>query len=559
VLIGLAAAKWGISRDGVEARDGKINSPDGRTLAYGDLVGDEQARAFTTTTPGQGVQVTRVDEWKVLGVTLPRPNGRDIVVGSHRYPSAIERPNMLYGQVMRPPALGAKLTHIDLSVAGNSVVVHEGDFVGVAAPMTALARQTVETLAKTAKWTTTPQVGAAEVYEHLRRTARDPSALTNPFASENASAAHTVRREYRVAYIQHAPLEPRAAVAEWEGDKLTVWTATQNPTRVRGELASAFGLPVPSVRVIVPDFGGGFGGKHTGECAVEAARIAKAAGRPISLRWSREEEFQWASFRPAALIVAEAGLNRDGSIASWMFTNVNSGGSGLASPYRSAKRQEKHVEADAPLRHGSYRGLAATANHFARETFIDELAEAVGQNPLAYRIAHLDDRRIVDVLKAATDGFGWAERYAQKRPNVGVGLACGTEKGSFVAACVEIEIDPATSAIRLTRIRQAYECGKIMNPAGLMAQVQGGLLQGLGPALWEAVAFENGRVTNGNFEQYRVPRFSDTPKMEIDLLDRPDLPSIGAGETPIVVIAPAIANAVHHATGRRVHEMPIRL
>lgn len=558
VLIGLAAAKWGVGRDGLDASDGHVTHPDGRRVSYGELAGDDQAKAFTATVPGRDVRVTPVKEWKTLGTSLARPNGRDIVTGSHRYPSFIERPNMLYGAVLRAPAIGATLTAIDMNSATDVVATRDGDFVGVAARSSALARQAVTALAKTATWERTPQVSSPELFEHLRRTAQDRSALLNPFAED--PAAHTVRREYRVAYVQHAPLEPRAAVAEWADGKLTVWTATQNPTRVRGEVAGAFDLPIASVRIIVPDFGGGFGGKHTGETAVEAARLAKAAGRPVSLLWTRDEEFQWASFRPAALIVAEAGLNADGGIASWMFANVNSGGSGLKSPYRAGKRQEKHVESTSPpLRHGSYRGLAATANHFARETFIDELAEAAGVDPLAYRLTHLDEPRIVNVLKAVTDGFGWAKAYANQRPNVGVGLACGTEKASFTAACVEIEIDPVTKAIRVTRVRQAYECGKIQNPDGLLAQVQGGIVQGLGPALWESIQLDNGRVTNGDFGQYRVPRFSDMPLIEIDLLDRPDLASVGAGETPIIAIAPAIANAVHHATGRRVYEMPVRV
>jgi len=185
-------------------------------------------------------------------------------------------------------------------------------------------------------------------------------------------------------------MEPRAAVAEWAADgKLTVWTATQNPFGVRGELVRAFGVPEEKVRVIVPDFGGGFGGKHTGECAVEAARIAKAAGKPVSLRWTREEEFTWAYFRPAGVIDAEASLSDDGSITSWYFVNINSGPSAIDTPYRVPRDKAKtqFVQSEPPLRHGSYRALASTANVFARESFMDELAAAAGKDPLAFRLA----------------------------------------------------------------------------------------------------------------------------------------------------------------------------
>jgi isoquinoline 1-oxidoreductase subunit beta len=357
------------------------------------------------------------------------------------------------------------------------------------------------------------------------------------------------------------PLEPRAAVAEFDQDgKLTVWTATQNPMRVKQELQEALELPPEKVRVIVPDFGGGFGGKHTGECAVEAARIAREAKKPVSLRWSRREEFQWASFRPAALILCEAGLDAKNTLDSWHYVNVNSGGSGLSSPYRCANKQQDYVESsDPPLRHGSYRALAATANHFARESFVDELAHSLGEDPLAFRLRHLEDQRILNVLNAAARKFDWSRRNEEKNWGRGVGLACGTEKNSVVAACVEIDIHPQTRQIRVLEVCQAYECGKIMNPSGLMAQVQGAILQGLGPALWEAIEFKEGVVTNGRLSDYRVPRFADVPRLDIELLDRPDLPSVGAGETPIIAIAPAIANAVFHATGQRVRTMPIRL
>jgi isoquinoline 1-oxidoreductase len=354
-------------------------------------------------------------------------------------------------------------------------------------------------------------------------------------------------------------MEPRAAVAEWEGDKLTVWTATQNPFRVRSEIAQAFRMPEDRVRVIVPDFGGGFGGKHTGETAVEAARLAQAAKRPVSLQWTRQEEFTWAYFRPAALIEVEAGLNQAGEITSWYFININSGGSAVETPYNIVNAQSQFVQADAPLRHGSYRALASTANTFARECAMDELAEAAGRDPLEFRLAHLERGRLRDVLEEAARRFNWPARVKDKAPNTGVGLACGTEKGSYVAACVAIEIDPETNRIRVENVTQTYECGAILNPDNLRAQVEGCILMGLGPALREEMKFANGKIENAAFARYAVPRFNDVPKLDIHLLNRTDLPSVGAGETPIIAVAPAIANAVFHATGRRIRQMPIKL
>jgi len=373
-----------------------------------------------------------------------------------------------------------------------------------------------------------------------------------------ASAQSRLKAVYTAAYIQHAPMEPRAAVAEWQDGKLTVWTGASNPFSVREQLAQAFQMPASQVRVIVPDMGGGFGGKHTGESALEAARLAREAKRPVSLRWTRAEEFTWAYFRPAALIEVEAALDSGKrSIAAWDFVNYNSGGSAIDSPYKAAHSRIRYVPCDAPLRPGSYRALASTANNFARESFVDELAAAAGADPLDFRLAHLDNDRIREVLLAATSKFDWARRSKQKpAPNRGIGLACGTEKNSVVAACVEVEVDPKTGVPKLLEICQAYECGSILNPAGLRAQVEGCILMGLGAALREEIRFAGGKITNARFSTYRVTRFRDVPKMEIVLVNKPEAEPVGAGETPIIAVAPAMASAMFAATGKRARSIP---
>jgi isoquinoline 1-oxidoreductase len=274
------------------------------------------------------------------------------------------------------------------------------------------------------------------------------------------------------------------------------------------------------------------------------------------VQWTRAEEFMWAYFRPAALIEVEAALDAGRSISAWDFTNYNSGASALDTPYRIPNVRVKFVGSDPPLRQGSYRVLAATANNFAREAFIDELAEAAGKDPLEFRLAHLDNERLRNVLTAAAGRFGWAERRKKRRPGTGIGLACGTEKNSVVAACCEVQVENGMP--RVVEVVQAFECGAILNPANLRAQVEGAIMMGVGPALREQVVFKDGKVTNGRFAAYHVPRFRDLPKIDVILLDRKDLESAGAGETPIIVIAPAIANASFDATGKRVRSMPIR-
>ena len=560
LLRNLAAKRWSVEPGSITVADGRATTAGSdRSLAYADLARDADAAAgFAAAIPPR-IALTPVAEWRIMGVATPRPNGRDIVVGGHAYPSDIVRPGMLYGKILRQPSYGAQLKKVDLAPARKMpgvVVVQDGGFIGVAAPTSAQARAALEAIEDTAEWEPGPHPSSAEVYDYLRTKTRNP-VPANPFADDLAKAARSLRQTYHVAYIQHAPMETRAAVAEWADGGVTVWTGGQAPFNVRSELARAFGIDEAKARVIIPDFGGGFGGKHSGEAAVEAAKLAKEAGKPVRVAWTRAEEFTWAQFRPAAVIDAEAALNTQGELTSWHFLNLNSGASEVNTPYRAGKARGQYIACDPPLRHGSYRGLAATANTFARECFMDELARLADRDPLGFRLAHLDNDRLRAVLEAAAQRFDWPTRSKGKTADAGVGLACGVDKGSYVAACVALTVDRAKGKIHVEKITQAYECGKIINPSNLLSQVQGGILMGLGPALREAMDFQDGVMRNASFRDYAVPRFTDVPELDIHLLDRPDLPSAGAGETPLIAVAPAIANAVFAATGTRIRQMPI--
>lgn len=497
--------------------------------------------------------------------------GEAIVTGRHQYPSDIQRPGMIYAKVLRPPGYGSKLISIELSGAESMAGVtalRDGDFVGFAASTSARAEEARMAVAGTAKWETAEHPSSDNLYEYLRdhsstggsRGGRSGGAAKGSVPDGLAASKKVLRASFPIAYIQHAPMEPRAAVAEWQNGNITVWTGSQQPARVRGELSAAFRITTDQVRVIVPDTGGGFGGKHTGEVAVEAARLALAAKRPVSLRWTREEEFTWAYFRPAGVIDIAAGLGDDGSILAWEHINFNSGGSAIATPYEIPNTRAESKSCDSPLREGSYRALASTANVFARESFMDELALASGSDPLAFRLRHLPKDRLRTVLEAAAERFNWSARREKLKGSEtrGIGLACGTEKGSYAAACVEIEVDAKAGRYRVLEICEAFECGAIQNPLNLRKQVEGCIIQGLGGALQEEIRFASGRILNPRFSDYSVPRFKDVPLIETVLVNRPDLPSVGAGETPIVPVAPAIANALAVATGARIRSMPIR-
>jgi nicotinate dehydrogenase subunit B len=332
-----------------------------------------------------------------------------------------------------------------------------------------------------------------------------------------------------------------------------VWTGTQRPFGVRSELSSHFRIAEDQVRVVMPDTGSGYGGKHTGDAAIEAARLAKAVGKPVKRNWTREEEMTWAYFRPGGVIEAGAKVEPDGTISEWEFHNYNSGGSGLQAPYSIAKKTEQFHNAKSPLRQGSYRGLAATANHFARESYMDELAAAAKLDPLEFRLKNAKDERLRAAIVAAADKFGWKNR--QKAAGRGFGIAAGFEKGGYVATCAEVAV--TNGVVKVLRAVVSFECGAIVNPEHLRNQVEGAVAMGIGGALFEQIDFADNKIANARLSRYRVPRFADMPVIESVLIDRKDLPSAGAGETPIVGIAPAIGNAIFDAIGKRIRSLPL--
>jgi nicotinate dehydrogenase subunit B len=549
-LVVLAAAQWQVEPNTLTVEDGHvIHAVTQRKVGYGALLKGQQL----TQTVGPDVPITPAEQWKVLGTSVPKVDGRAFVTGGHCYTFDVKRDGMLYGKVLRPAAYEAKLKSVDRAAASalpGVIVVHDGDFVGVVAPTAYEAERALAAIK--VEWQAATPISDRDLYHLLRSGKPEPA---NVPQNGKDVGAHRLQATYTVAYIAHAPLEPRAAVAEWRDGRLTVWTGTQRPFGVRGDLATVFGIPETQVRVIMPDTGSGYGGKHTGEAAIEAARLAKAAGKPVKLVWTREEEFTRAYFRPAGVIDVAGTIDHDGALTEWQFTNYNSGPSGLRSPY-DVPGQNVHFEpAPAPLRQGSYRGLAGTANHFARESHMDDLAHAAKMDPLDFRLKNLKDERMQAVLEAAAQRFGWHGRT--RVPGRGYGLAVGTEKGSYVANCAEVQVDRATGQVKVTRIIAAFECGAIVNPTHLQNQVEGAVVMGLGGALFEAIHFDQGRILNPHFASYRVPRFADVPPIGVVLLDRKDLPSAGAGETPIMAIAPAIGNALYDATGIRLRALPM--
>lgn len=557
-LTEMAARRWKVDASQLQARNGGItDTKRARSLTYGQLTkGNDLVKVVADHPP-----LTPATQWKIAGTPVPKVDGRQFVTGEHKFPSDIVRPGMLFGAVLRPEGFNATLDSLDTSATHKLPgvkVVRDGDFIGTVAPDAYTAQQAVKTIH--AKWTVPAQPSNKDLFAYLKSNAaggseEEPQQASGSLAQALAGADVKVDEQYTVQFIAHCPLEPRAAVAEWNNGKLTVWTGTQRPFGVRDELMQAFHLPPEQVRVIQPDMGSGYGGKHTGEAAVEAARLAKAAGKPVKVEWTRREEMTWAYFRPAGLIEVKAGARRDGTLVAWEHHNYNSGPAAIGTPYSVANQLAQFHPTKSPLRQGSYRSLAATANHFARESHMDAMAHAVKIDPLEFRLKNLTDARLRKVFETAADRFGWGR--AQSVPERGFGIAGGTDKGGYVATCAEVEIDPTTKTVRIRRVVQAWESGAIVNPDGLRNQVMGAMVQAIGGALFERILFADGRILNPYFSQYRLPRFKDTPQIEVILIDRKDLPSAGAGETGIVGLAPAVGNAIFAATGVRLRNMPM--
>jgi CO/xanthine dehydrogenase Mo-binding subunit/aerobic-type carbon monoxide dehydrogenase small subunit (CoxS/CutS family) len=566
VLRDAAADRFGIPAEQLTVANGIVAGPDGApSIGFPDLLAG--VRRVEKVPPGRdAAPVTPPPAWRSAGHPARAAGGASVVTGVKRFPADLRAEGMLHGCVLRPPAFGATLRSADSAAAealpGVSVI-RDGEFIGVVAPTSAAARRGVAAIE--AAWDRSPQPGTAELAGYLRSHPIDGEGFSAAFRKDEgdpdaALAAGPVRltAHYTAAYIAHAPLEARSAVATWRDGHLFVWTGTSTPFRARRELAEALGTDEERVHLIVPDYGGGFGGKHGSTVAAEAARLALAAGCPVKVQWNRHEEFHWGYLRPAALIDVAASTDASGELTGWTHLNVNSGAVGLVSPYRVPHLRIAYQPADSPLPQGSYRALAATANNFARESHMDELAHETGADPLEFRLRHLPDDRLAAVLRSAAGRLGLPlrPRAPQQRDGTGAGIACGMEKGGRVATAAEVRVG-TDGTLRVDRLVTAFDCGAIVNPDSLANQIEGAVMMGLGGALFEAIDFADGQIRNASLAQYRVPRLPDLPEVEVVLLDRPDQPSAGGGETPIIAVAPAIANAIFAACGVRLRDMPL--
>jgi isoquinoline 1-oxidoreductase len=532
-----------------------------RKVTYGELARGRRIERHLTVTP----DLKRPEEFKIIGKPLLRRDSREKVTGMARYAGDLRLPGMLYARLLRPPARDAKLLRVDVSAARaieGVVIVQEPDLVAVLHELPDVAEDALAKLV--AEFGPPPStLDDRTIYAHLDQAKLEPRvvAQAGDLDTGRARAVQRYERTYLNAYIAHAAMETHAALARVEEDKATVWASTQSPFGAREEIARALGLPVPSVRVITPFVGGGFGGKSFNLQAVEAARLSKATGRPVQVMWTREDEFRNDTFRPAAVVKIQSGLDEAGRIAFWDYEVRFAGDRASVPLYDIPHQRTSAVGAFQgppgfhPFPVGAWRAPGSCTNAFARESHVDQLASIAGVDPIEFRLRQLKDPRLIRVLKAAAEHWGWKPR---KGPSgQGLGVACGTDAGTYVAAIAEVDVDGRGGKVAVKRILCVQEMGLVINPAGAKLQIEGCLTMGMGYALSEEIHFKNGALHDTNFDTYSIPRFSQLPKIETLILDADDTPPQGGGEPAIILAGAVLANAVHDATGCRMLELPM--
>jgi nicotinate dehydrogenase subunit B len=564
VLLELAGEQLNVPLERLGVADGVVfdQSDRSRAITYAAL---SKGRAIARDVIGSAPTKTAA-EYRVMGTALTRRDAREKVTGQAQYAADISLPGMLHARILRPPAHGATLERLDTSAAAaldGVRVVQDGDLVAVLHEQRDKADRALALIQ--AKYAV-PEATFDDrtVYKHLMRVAPegDPVAAGGSLAEGERLAEQVFEETYLNAYVAHAPMEPHAAVASMEHGRMTVWASTQSPFGLRQELTSVLGLPEDRVRVITPFVGGGFGGKGSSSQGVQAARLARSVGLPVQVFWTREDEFFWDTYRPAAIVKIRSGLQADGAPAFWDYRVYYAGARGSEQPYAIPHHQTvahsrgwSGPPGSHPFATGAWRAPAANTNAFAREQHIDIMARGAGADPLAFRLQHCTQPKFLGVLKAAAKQFGW--KPGPGSGGRGVGVACGIDADTVVATMAEVEVDRASGRVSVKRVVCAQDMGQVVNPAGATIQVEGCITMGLGYALTEEQHFRGGEILDLNFDRYELPRFSGLPRIETVLIDSQDPEPHGGGEPAIITMGAVIANAIFDAVGARLFELPM--
>jgi len=562
VLVELASEHLQVPKERLRTASGMVYEEGGsKKVTYAELA---KGRTITRHVKGAGVKTPA--DFTTIGKPVLRRDSLAKVTGKAKFVGDLREPGMLYARILRPPAHGAKLINVDSSGAQEiegTQVVRDGDLIAVLHERPDMAERALARI-KAQYDRPASYVDDKTIFDHLLKVAPEGKVVAQDGdlrAGQNA--AHTVvEQTYLNSYVAHAPIEPHAALAKIEGERVTIWASTQTPFPLKEAVASLLGLPAENVRVIAPFVGGAFGGKSNNQQALEAVRLARLVGKPVQVAWTRAEEFFYDTFRPAAIVKIRAGVTESGLIAFWDYGVYFAGERGSQHFYNIPHHRTvaygsgwTAAPGSHPFATGPWRAPANNTNTFARESHIDMLAAKAGVDPVEFRLRNLKDERMRRVLQAAAEKFGWSPARAPS--GRGYGVACGIDVGTYVAHMAEVEVDKITGNIRVNRVVCAQEMGLCINPEGAKLQIEGCIMMGLGYALTEEIRFRGGQIHDANFDTYTIPPFSWLPEIDTVIVDAKDSPPQGGGEPAIICMGGLIANAVFDATGARLLQLPM--
>jgi len=598
ILLETAAAKLGAPASSLRVEDGVILAPGGARATYWELTTQAMLKREATAK----AKPKPASQHRYIGKSVPRRDIPAKVTGGAAYVHDMRLPGMVFGRVIRPPSPRARLVSVDERAAralpGVIAVVRDGSFLAVAAKREEQAIAAARALRKGAKWQQTASLppSGRKLFDHLRSQPAQDSVVSEK-NDKAAAAVKTLQATFTRPFQAHAAIGPSCALAQWQNGKLHVFSHTQGVFPLRGELAKALKMPAADITVTHREGSGCYGHNGADDVALDAALCARATGgRPVKLQWMRDDEFRWEPYGSAMLIDLRAGLDAQGNVvdfqnelwshthstrpgesdgtnllAAWYLKDPQRPGSARNIPQpagggdRNAiplyvfprQRVVNHFLPEMPVRVSALRTLGAYANVFAIESFMDELAAAAGLDPIEFRLRHLSDPRAKAVIDAVASKAGWRPKQSgDGRRGRGIGFAKYKNLAAYVAVIAEVDVDRATGIIKVPRAFAVADAGLIINPDGLINQIEGGVIQSTSWTLREAISYDSTQMLTSSWADYPILHMTEVPSVEVSLIDRPEERPVGAGESAQGPTAAAIANAVANATGRRIRELP---
>jgi CO/xanthine dehydrogenase Mo-binding subunit len=597
LLLIQASQQLGVPVDQLRTEAGAVIATDGTRRGYGELVSAELLHVQAQPTSA----LKDAKTFKVMGKSIPRIDIPAKVTGEAAYVHDLRLPGMLHARVVRPPSYGAQLVEANTAMVekmpGVVKVVRDGNFLAVAAEREFLAIKAMHALAASARWKEGAQLPKQDDLAStlLRLPAQDSTIFEERGAPANAN--RKLEASFTRSYQMHGSIGPACAVAKFEDGALTVWTHTQGVYPDRAAIAEMLHMPPERVRCIHMEGAGCYGHNGADDAAADAALIARALpGRPVRVQWMREQEHAWEPYGAAMVSKARAALDANRRVVDWeyeVWSNTHStrpGGAGSLIAARqfgeafpepapkpiplpdgggdrnaiplykfSNARVLHHFIPQMPLRVSALRALGAYLNVFSIETFMDELAQAAGMDPVEFRLQHLEDPRARDVVTTAAERFGWpSSKELPRGRGRGFGFARYKNYAAYCAVAIETEVARETGRVRPIRAVAAVDSGQVINPNGLANQVEGAIIQAMSWTLYERVTFDEKRITSIDWSTYPIMRFDAVPEsVEVHVIDRPGQPFLGSGECGQGPAAAALGNAIANAIGQRLRDLPL--